>query len=357
MERVAELRSGPSRFGFLPNAAPHPDPLPVQVQRTGRGERLPVVSYIVRRLLYTIPIALGVTIFVFLLIHLSGDPLNAVVAPDATKETVEKLRKDYGFDKPLPVQYLVWLGKALQGDLGRSIVNSRPVLETLLAAVPNTLMLAVFATLIGFTLGSILGGLAGYFQGSWIDKLATGFGIAGVSVPHYWLGMVLVIIFAVELRWLPATGIGPGGSSDWAWDWLHVKHLILPAVTLSVIPCGIITRTVRATVAEILSQEFVQALRAKGLLNGQVLRHVVRNAAPTILAVMGLQLGYLLGGSILVETVFNWPGTGYLLNDAIFRRDIPMLQGTILLLAMFFVVLNLVVDVVQTWVDPRMRRS
>ena len=316
-----------------------------------------MASYILRRLLYTVPIALGVTIFVFALIHLSGDPINAVVAPDATAETVEKLKKDYGFDKPLPVQYLIWLSKAVQGDFGRSIVNSRSVLTTLLQAVPNTLMLATFATLIGFAFGSLLGGLAGYYQGGLVDKLATGVGIAGVSVPHYWLGMVLVIIFAVELQLLPATGMGPGGSSSWAWDWVHIKHLILPAVTLSVIPCGIITRTVRATVAEIFSQEFVQALRAKGLMRGQVMRHVVRNAAPTVLAVMGLQLGYLLGGSILVETVFNWPGTGYLLNDAIFRRDIPMLQGTILLLAMFFVVLNLIVDILQTWIDPRMRRS
>ncbi len=316
-----------------------------------------MLSYVLRRLLYTVPIALGVTVFVFALIHLSGDPINAVVAPDATAETVEKLRKDYGFDKPLPVQYLLWLGKAVQGDFGRSIVNSRPVLATLLQAVPNTLMLATFAMLIGFALGSLLGGLAGYYQGGIVDKLATGFGIAGVSVPHYWLGMVLVIIFAVELQLLPATGMGPGGSSSWVWDWVHIKHLILPAITLSVIPCGIITRTVRATVAEILSQEFVQALRAKGLLHSQVMRHVIRNAAPTVLAVMGLQLGYLLGGSILVETVFNWPGTGYLLNDAIFRRDIPMLQGTILLLAMFFVVLNLIVDILQTWIDPRMRRS
>ena len=316
-----------------------------------------MLSYVLRRLLYTVPIALGVTVFVFALIHLSGDPINAVVAPDATAETVEKLRKDYGFDKPLPVQYLLWLGKAVQGDFGRSIVNSRPVLATLLQAVPNTLMLATFAMLIGFALGSLLGGLAGYYQGGIVDKLATGFGIAGVSVPHYWFGMVLVIIFAVELQLLPATGMGPGGSSSWVWDWVHIKHLILPAVTLSVIPCGIITRTVRATVAEILSQEFVQALRAKGLLHSQVMRHVIRNAAPTVLAVMGLQLGYLLGGSILVETVFNWPGTGYLLNDAIFRRDIPMLQGTILLLAMFFVVLNLIVDILQTWIDPRMRRS
>lgn len=309
-----------------------------------------------RRLLYTVPIALGVTLFVFALIHLSGDPLNAVVAPDATAETVEKLRKDYGFDKPLPVQYLLWLGKAVQGDLGRSIVNSRPVLTTLLQAVPNTLILACCATLIGFTMGSFLGGLAGYYQGSIIDKLATGFGIAGVSVPHYWLGMVLVIIFAVELRLLPATGMGPGGSAAWEWDWTHMRFLILPAVTLSVIPCGIITRTVRATVAEILSQEFVQALRAKGLFHGQVMRHVIRNAAPTVLAVMGLQLGYLLGGSILVETVFNWPGSGSLMNLAIFRRDIPVLSATILVLATIFVVINILVDVLQALIDPRIRR-
>ena len=315
-----------------------------------------MLSYVLRRLLYTVPIALGVTVFVFALIHLSGDPINAVVAPDATAETVEKLRKDYGFDKPLPVQYLLWLGKAVQGDFGRSIVNSRPVLATLLQAVPNTLMLATFAMLIGFALGSLLGGLAGYYQGGIVDKLATGFGIAGVSVPHYWLGMVLVIIFAVELQLLPATGMGPGGSSSWVWDWVHIKHLILPAITLSVIPCGIITRTVRATVAEILSQEFVQALRAKGLLHSQVMRHVIRNAAPTVLAVMGLQLGYLLGGSILVETVFNWPGSGSLMNLAIFRRDIPVLSATILVLATIFVVINILVDVLQALIDPRIRR-
>ncbi len=315
-------------------------------------------GYALRRLLYVVPISLGVTILVFALVHLApGDPLNAVVAPDAPASVVAKLKADYGFDKPLPVQYAQWLGRALRGDLGLSVVNSRPVIEQLIVAVPNTLILAVAATLIGFTLGALLGGLAGYFQGTWIDKFATGFGVAGVSVPHYWLGMVLVIIFGVELNWLPATGMGPGGSSAWEWDWEHVRYLILPAVTLSVIPCGIITRTVRAIVAEVLSQEFVQALRAKGLLNGRTMLHVVKNVAPTVLAVMGLQLGYLLGGSILVETVFNWPGTGFLLNDAIFRRDIPMLQGTILVLAMFFVALNLIVDILQTLIDPRMRRT
>jgi len=317
-----------------------------------------LLTYIFRRLLYFIPISLGVTALVFALVHIApGDPLNAVVGADAPAEVVEKLKADYGFDKPLPVQYALWLGRALTGDLGLSVINNQPVTAALATAVPNTLMLAVTATVIGFILGSLLGGLAGYFQGSWVDKFATGFGVAGVSIPHYWLGIVLVIIFAVELNALPATGIGPGGSDGWQFDWAHLRHIILPAITLSVIPCGIITRTVRAAVAEVLSQEFVQALTAKGMRHGRIMMHVIKNAAPTVMAVMGLQLGYLLGGSILVETVFNWPGTGFLLNDAIFRRDIPMLQGTILVLAMFFVLLNLVVDVLQTLMDPRMRRN
>jgi peptide/nickel transport system permease protein len=181
--------------------------------------------------------------------------------------------------------------------------------------------------------------------------------IVGVSVPHYWLGMVLVIVFAAQLNWLPATGAGPGSSADWVWNWEHVRHLILPAVTMSVIPMGIIARTVRALVAEMLAQEFVVGLRAKGLTDVGVFFHIVKNVAPTALAVMGLQLGYLLGGSILIETVFSWPGTGFLLNSAIFQRDLPLLQGTILVLAMFFVLLNLIVDIVQGLLDPRISRA
>jgi peptide/nickel transport system permease protein len=169
--------------------------------------------------------------------------------------------------------------------------------------------------------------------------------------------MVLVIVFAVEMNALPAMGMGPGGSVAWAWDQAHLRHLVLPVITLAVIPMGIVTRTVRASVSEILNQEFVQTLYSKGLWNRQVLVHVIKNSAPTVLAVMGLQLGYLLGGSILVEVVFSWPGTGFLLNDAIFRRDIPLLQGTILVLALFFVFLNLIVDIIQTVIDPRMGRD
>ena len=207
--------------------------------------------------------------------------------------------------------------------------------------------LAIAAAMIGFTLGLFFGLLAGYFRDSWVDKVATSIAIAGVSVPHYWLGMVLVIMFSVQLNWLPAIGAGPGGSGAWGWDWEHIRYLILPAITMSVIPMGIITRTVRALVGDILGQEFVQALRAKGMRETHVFRHVVKNAAPTALAVMGLQLGYMLGGSILIETVFSWPGTGLLLNSAIFQRDLPLLQGTILVLALFFVFLNLMVDMLQ----------
>lgn len=317
-----------------------------------------MTAYILRRLLYVIPIAFGVTVLVFSLVHLApGDPLNAVVAPDAPAEVVEQLKRAYGFDKPLPVQYFIWVGRAITGDLGTSVATGRSVTDALVIAVPNTLLLALGGSILGFTLGCVFGGIAGYYQGTWIDKVATSIAITGVSVPHYWLGIVLVIIFAVELNVLPAMGMGPGGSQGFHFDVEHLKHLVLPMVTLAVIPMGIVTRTMRASMAEILSQEFVQTLRAKGLRSHQVLVHVVKNASPTVLAVMGLQLGYLMGGSILVETVYSWPGTGFLLNDAIFRRDIPLLQGTILVLAMFFVVLNLLVDIAQSLLDPRMTRG
>jgi peptide/nickel transport system permease protein len=317
-----------------------------------------MIAFLLRRLLYTLPIMLGVALVCFALVHLSpGDPLVSILPPDASAELQNQLRTLYGFDRSYPEQFASWVWRALQGDLGTSIATGRPVTEEVTKAVGNTLRLAVLATLIGFALGSVFGFVAGYFQNSWIDKAASLTSVLGVSVPHYWLGMVLVIVFAVQLNWLPPSGAGPGSSADWAWDWEHLRHMILPAVTMSVIPMGIIARTVRALVAEILAQEFIVGLRAKGLTDVGIFWHVVKNAAPTALAVMGLQLGYLLGGSILIETVFSWPGTGFLLNNAIFQRDLPLLQGTILVLAMFFVVLNLVVDVVQTLLDPRIARA
>ncbi|MBW8268969.1 ABC transporter permease [Caldovatus aquaticus] len=317
-----------------------------------------MIRYLIRRILYAVPIALAVGFVCFMLVQIApGDPINAIVPADAPGEVVEQVRRDYGLDRPLPVQFGIWLAKVAQGDLGRSLATGRTVWSDLSTAIGNTLTLAVAAALLGFTLGCVLGGLAGTFRGSLLDRVAVGAAVAGVSVPHYWLGMVLVVIFSVQLNWLPAMGAGPGGSSDWAWDWEHVQHLVLPAVTLSVIPMGIVTRTVRGIVAEIMNQEFVVALRGKGLTRRGVFLHVVKNAAPNTLAVMGLQLGYLMGGSILVETVFSWPGTGLLLNSAIFQRDLPVLQGTILVLAMFFVALNLAVDLMQTALDPRIRRA
>ena len=314
--------------------------------------------YILKRLAYAIPIALAVSAVCFSLVYIApGNPLNAIVPSDASQDLIDTLKKEYGLDKPIPVQYALWVGRAVRGDLGRSIATGRSVATEIGTAISNTFIIAVAASVIGFSLGALFGTIAGYTNGSWVDKSVSAIAIAGVSVPHYWLGMVLVIVFSVTLNWLPAMGAGAGGSAAWAWDYAHMKFMILPALTLSAIPTGIITRTLRALVADILSREFVTALAAKGLSEKAIFLHVVKNAAPTALAVMGVQLGYLLGGSILVETVFSWPGTGMLLNNAIFQRDIPVLQGTILVLALFFVGLNLIVDVVQTLFDPRIKRN
>ena len=311
-----------------------------------------------RRVGYALPIMLGVALLCFALVHLApGDPLVSILPPDASAELAAQLKTLYGFDRPYPEQFGAWVWRALHGDLGTSIASGRPVAPEVLTAVGHTLRLALLATVIGFVLGSLFGFVGGFFQRAWPDRLASLLAVLGVSVPHYWLGMVMVIVFSAILGWLPATGGGPDGAGDWAWDWNHFQYMLMPALTMSVIPMGIIARTVRALVGEILAQEFIVGLRAKGLTPVGVFAHVLKNVAPTALAVMGLQLGYLLGGSILIETVFSWPGTGMLLNSAIFQRDLPLLQGTILVLAMFFVVLNLVVDLVQTLLDPRITRS
>ncbi|WP_375462071.1 ABC transporter permease [uncultured Enterovirga sp.] len=312
-----------------------------------------MLAYLARRVVYTVPILFGVSLVCFALVHIApGDPLVSVLPPDASVELQRMLRTLYGFDRSYPEQFVRWLWRAFHGDLGTSIATGRPVTGEVMKAVGFTLRLSVLATAIGFFFGCLFGFVAGYFRDSLVDRAASALSVLGVSVPHYWLGMVLVIIFSSVLGWLPPTGAGDEGG-----PWDSFRHMILPAVTMSVIPMGIVARTVRALVADILAQEFVVGLRAKGLTDLGIFRHVVKNAAPTALAVMGLQLGYLLGGSILIETVFSWPGTGFLLNAAIFQRDLPLLQGTILVLALFFVILNLLVDVVQTSLDPRIQRS
>jgi peptide/nickel transport system permease protein len=318
-----------------------------------------MTRYALQRILYAIPIAFGVSVVCFSLVYIApGDPLQTVLPPDATAETVEIVKKAYGFDKPLPVQFLIWLGKVVTGDFGMSIATRRPVLDEIVMALSNTGMLALFAIPIAFAIGFSMGLLAGCFPGTATDRTVTGIAVFGVSLPNYWLGIVMVIVFAVELGWLPATGMGPKGSAEFSvWRWGDARFLVLPVITLSMIPVGIISRTTRAAIAEMRNQDFVQTLRAKGLSEFAVIRHVIKNALPGVLAVMGLQFGYLLGGSILVETVFTWPGSGFLLSKAIINRDVPVLQGTILTLSIVFVMTNLLIDLLQSVIDPRIRRG
>jgi peptide/nickel transport system permease protein len=311
-----------------------------------------VWTYVGRRLLLAIPTLLGASIIVFAMVHLApGDPIAAVMPAESSQAEIEATKRAYGFDKPLPVQYLVWLGRVAHGDLGRSIATRRPVILDVRDAFFNSLVLALSSSLVAFVGGVGLGLIAAFRQGRALDRLASLVAIIGVSVPYYWAGIILIIIFSVQLNWLPAMGAADGGGPI-----EYLRHMVLPTVALSLIPLGVITRVVRSAALDILNQEFVLALRAKGLVGRRVFTHVVKNAAPQIFTVLGLQFGFALGGSVLVESVFSWPGTGYLLNLAIFQRDLPVLQGVILVLATFFVLLNLVVDLVQTLVDPRIAR-
>lgn len=315
--------------------------------------------YALRRLLLAVPIALGVSVVCFALVFLApGDPVQSLVAPDASQEDIQMVRRLYGLDKPVPIQYLLWLKRAAIGDLGKSIQTDQPVTREVLRALANTVIIAAGAVLVAFPLAFAMGTIAAHHVGRPIDRGLTVAAVFGVSIPNYWLGIVLVIIFAVKLGLLPATGMGSKGSTHFnLFSWAQFKYAILPMLTMAMIPLGIIMRTTRSAVAEILNQDFVEMLRAKGLGPGQVLAHAVRNALPQVLTVMGLQFGYLVGGSILIETIFNWPGTGFLLSKAILTRDVPLLQGTILVLAMVFVAINLIVDVTQTAVDPRIKRA
>lgn len=313
-----------------------------------------MIAYLLKRLAAAVPVALAVSLICFLLVQLApGDPLSVVLPSDATQEQIEATKARYGLDRPLVVQYALWLGNVLQGDLGTSIATGRPVGAEIANALGYSLSLAALAAGMAVVLGVGLGMVAGYSAGGWLDKLASAIAISGVSVPHYWLGIVLVVVFSAELNWLPAMGAASGdpGLTD------RLRHMILPAIALAAMPMGIITRSVRALVAETLGREFVSALVARGLGQGAVFMHVAKNVAPTALAVLGVQIGYLMAGSILVETVFAWPGTGSLLNQAILQRDLPLLQGTILVLAMIFVGLNLIVDIVQPLFDPRISRT
>jgi peptide/nickel transport system permease protein len=315
-----------------------------------------MLPFLARRLLLAVPTLLGVSIVIFGLLYIvPGDPLDSILPPDASREQRERVAHAMGFDQPVPLQYLAWLGRVAHGDLGTSLARNRPVAGMLLEAVGNTLVLAVAAGIIALALGLVLGTLAAARHGTWVDRLVRAVSVTGVSIPPYWVALLLIIVFAVQLHWLPASGMrsvtGDGGLGD------LLSHLILPAIAASMVALGLMARMVRASVLDILHQDFILTLRAKGMGSGAVLQHTLKNAAPPIMTVAGIQIGHLLGGSVLVETVCGWPGVGQLIYQAISQRDVPVTQGGVLMVSLLFVLLNLTVDVLHGVVDPRIRRA
>jgi ABC-type dipeptide/oligopeptide/nickel transport system permease component len=290
-----------------------------------------------------------------MVLHLSpGDPAEIMLGPQATKEDLERLRTELGLTEPLPVQYARWLGHVVQGDLGRSLWMKRPVLGEVLGRFQATLILAGTALLLSTIGGIALGVASATRPNSLLDRLSAVASLFGASMPVFWLGIVLMVIFALWLGWLPASGMySPYGGGDLR-DLL--AHLALPAVTLAAASVTIVARLTRSTMLETLGQDYIRTARAKGVVERLVvLRHGLRNALIPIVTVVGVQAGYLLGGAVLTETVFAWPGVGTLMVQGILARDFPLVQGCVLVVALCFVLVNLVVDALYAWLDPRIR--
>lgn len=313
-----------------------------------------MLGYIARRLIALVPVLLGLSLIVFLIMALiPGDPALAILGSYATSDSLATLRAEMGLDRPLPVQYLLWLDHILHGDFGRSYSLNRPVLDEVLERFRATLILATTA----FALCTIWGLLAGVIgavrQNGWTDRGITLFVLIGISVPTFALGLLLIGLFAVRLRWLPASGMTSiydgGGALDLA------RHLILPAVTLSVVATGVIARLTRANMLEVLRQDYVRTARAKGVSEPAVIfRHAFKAALVNIVPVLGVQAGFVLGGAVYVETIFQWPGIGRMLVSAISTRDVLLVQGGVLVVAASYVLFNLLADVVQRVLDPRL---
>jgi peptide/nickel transport system permease protein len=314
-----------------------------------------VRRYLARRLLLLVPVLVGVSIVIFGVLHLSpGDPAEIMLGSQATKEDLAQLRESLGLNEPLPVQYVHWLGHVVRGDLGRSIWMKRPVLPEVLGRLGATLLLTGTALLLSTVGGLALGVASAAWPRSLLDRLSAVASLFGASMPSFWLGIVLMVIFALWLGWLPASGMyasyGGGGVGD------LLSHLILPAVTLAAASITIIARLTRSTMLETLGQDFVRTARAKGVAeSGVLLRHGLKNALIPIVTVVGVQAGYLLGGAVLTETVFAWPGVGTLMVQGILARDFPLVQGCVLVVALAFAVINLAVDLLYAWLDPRIR--
>ena len=311
--------------------------------------------YLARRLLLLVPVLVGVSIVIFAVLHLSpGDPAEIMLGSQATQEDLARLRASLGLNEPLPVQYAHWMAHVVRGDLGRSIWMKRPVLPEVLGRLGATLLLTGTALLLSTIGGLALGVSSAAWPRSLLDRFSAVASLFGASMPSFWLGIVLMVVFALWLGWLPASGMfapyGGGGVGD------LLSHLILPAVTLAAASITIIARLTRSTMLETLGQDYVRTARAKGVAEGGVLlRHGLKNALIPIVTVVGVQAGYLLGGAVLTETVFAWPGVGTLMVQGILARDFPLVQGCVLVVALAFAVINLGVDLLYAWLDPRIR--
>lgn len=300
-------------------------------------------TYIIQRLVAAVPTLLGVAVIVFLMLRLlPGDPARVIAGVLASAEDVEGIRRQLGLDQPLVVQFALFLGGLLRLDLGLSARTSQPVTQEVLARLPYTIELAVMATAIATAIGIAAGVVAATHHNSKVDYLVSAASLCGVSMPVYWLGLMLIVVFAINLRWFPAAGADQPAS------------FILPSLTLASFTVALIARMTRSSMLEVLRQDYVQTARAKGLHERAVLyAHALRNALLPVITIVGLQFGTLLGGAVLTETVFGWPGIGQLLVESIFARDYPLVQGIVLTFSGLFILVNLAVDVLYAYVDPR----
>jgi peptide/nickel transport system permease protein len=327
--------------------------------------------YITKRLLMLIPVLLGVSILAFSLIRLApGDPAVTIAGQHASPQVISAIREKYGLDKPLTTQYWVWLRQVLKGDLGRSIVSNEYVTKEILERFPNTIELTLLSMIFAMAIGCIAGIISASRQYSVFDYSFMGLAIFGVSMPVFWLGIMLMMIFGVWLRWLPISGrismmisfqritgfylLDSLIAGNFAAFFSSLRYLILPSVALSTIPMATIARVTRSSMLEVLRQDFIRTERAKGLSERVVIyKHAVRNAMIPVITVIGLNFGLLLAGAILTETVFSWPGIGRYVVNAVYMRDYPVVQGCVLFFALMFVIVNLITDIVYVYIDPR----
>jgi ABC-type dipeptide/oligopeptide/nickel transport system permease component len=306
-----------------------------------------MIQFICRRLVHSIPVVLGVSFVVFVMTHLvPGDPIMLLLGTqsEADAKLIQQLREEYGFDKPIPVQYVKFLTRALQGDLGRSIHKQSKVIDEIRAQIFDTIQLTATAMSIAISIGVVLGIISSIRQNSWMDNVSMLFAVTGVAMPSFWLALLLIFVFSLRLGWLPATGSG------------DLERLILPAVALGYDAAAIIARLTRSSMLEILRQEYMVTARAKGLSEWFLIsKHAVKNAMIPVVTVLGLQFGRLLGGTVVIETVFARPGLGRLAVGGILEKDFPVVQGTVLVAALCYVLVNLLVDITYSFLDPRIQ--